>query len=77
MVFPLTKMNKEEALLRPSNAYYTEEYAQKMCSLHLTDELNRTKPERLKGHTGCMHIMSIARKKCYLIRFIARNVVII
>lgn len=41
MVFPLTKMNKEGTLLNPSYAYYTEEYAQRMCSLYLTDELNR------------------------------------
>ena len=38
MVFPLTKLNKEGTLLNASNAYYSEEYAQRMCSLYLTDE---------------------------------------
>ena len=30
MVFPLTKLNKEGTLLNASNAYYSEEYAQRM-----------------------------------------------
>ncbi|MDY5775394.1 MAG: hypothetical protein SPK14_06170 [Lachnospiraceae bacterium] len=38
MVFPLTKLNKEGTLLNASHSYYTEEYAQRMCSLYLTDE---------------------------------------
>ena len=48
MVFPLTKKNKEGTLLNPSYAYYTEEYAQRMCSLYLTDELNRDETGRIK-----------------------------
>ena len=41
MVFPLTKLNKEGTLLNASHSYYSEEYAQRMCSLYLTDELSR------------------------------------
>ena len=41
-------MNKEGTLLNPSYAYYTEEYAQRMCSLYLTDELNRDETGSIK-----------------------------
>lgn len=46
MVFPLTKLNKEGTLLNASHSYYSEEYAQRMCSLYLTDELSRMRQER-------------------------------
>lgn len=48
MVFPLTKLNKEGTLLNASNAYYSEEYAQRMCSLYLTDELSRDETGKIK-----------------------------
>ena len=32
---------REGTLLNASYSYYTEEYAQRMCSLYLTDELSR------------------------------------
>ena len=47
MVFPLTKLNKEGTLLNASHSYYTEEYAQRMCSLYLTDELSRDETEEM------------------------------
>ena len=48
MVFPLTKLNKEGTLLNASHSYYTEEYAQRMCSLYLTDELSRDDTGKIK-----------------------------
>ena len=48
MVFPLTKLNKEGTLLNASHSYYTEEYAQRMCSLYLTDELSRDETGKTK-----------------------------
>ena len=48
MVFPLVKMNKEGTLLQPSYSYYSEEYAQRMCDLYLTDELNRDETGKMK-----------------------------
>ena len=48
MVFPLTKLNKEGTLLNASHSYYTEEYAQRMCSLYLTDELSRDETGKIK-----------------------------
>ena len=46
--FPLTKLNKEGTLLNASHSYYTEEYAQRMCSLYLTDELSRDETGKIK-----------------------------
>ena len=48
MVFPLVKMNKEGTLLQPTNSYYSEEYAQRMCDLYLTDELNRDETGKIR-----------------------------
>lgn len=48
MVFPLTKLNKEGTLLNASHSYYSEEYAQRMCSLYLTDELSRDEIGKIK-----------------------------
>ena len=48
MVFPLTKLNKEGTLLNASHSYYSEEYAQRMCSLYLTDELSRDETGKIK-----------------------------
>ena len=48
MVFPLVKLNKEGTLLQPTNSYYSEEYAQRMCDLYLTDELNRDETGKMK-----------------------------
>ena len=48
MVFPLTKLNKEGTLLNASHSYYSEEYAQRMCSLYLKDELSRDETEKIK-----------------------------
>ena len=51
MVFPLTKLNKEGTLLNASHSYYSEEYAQRMCSLYLTDEhaMRKKRGERYFG----------------------------
>ena len=48
MVFPLTKLNKEGTLLNASHSYYSEEYAQRMCCLYLTDELSRDETGKIK-----------------------------
>ena len=48
MVFPLTKLNKVGTLLNASHSYYSEEYAQRMCSLYLTDELSRDETGKIK-----------------------------
>ncbi len=48
MVFPLTKLNKEGTLLNASHSYYTEEYAQRMYGLYLTDELSRDETGKIK-----------------------------
>ena len=64
MVFPLTKLNKEGTLLNASHSYYTEEYAQRMCSLYLTDELSRDETGKIKRtyrlHASSDHTEEIA-----------------
>ena len=37
--YPLTKMNKEGTLLRPQHSYYSDEYAESMCDLFLSDSI--------------------------------------
>ena len=77
MVFPLTKLNKEGTLLNASNAYYSEEYAQRMCSLYLTDELSRDETGKIKK-TYRLHASMIIQRKWHLrMKFIARSVAII
>ena len=46
MVFPLTKLNRRH--VNASHSYYSEEYAQRMCSLYLTDELSRDEIGKIK-----------------------------
>ena len=81
MVFPLTKLNKEGTLLNASNAYYSEEYAQRMCSLYLTDELSRDETGKIKKtyrlHASTGGAMIIQRKWHLRMKFIARSVAII
>ena len=76
MVFPLTKLNKEGTLLNASHSYYSEEYAQRMCSLYLTDELSRDETGKIK-RTDFMRAMIIQRKWHLRMKFIARSVAII
>ena len=47
--YPLTKLNKEGTLLRPQRSYYSDEYAQAMCDLYLSDEIIRD--EKDNTHT--------------------------
>ena len=77
MVFPFTKLNKEGTLLNASHSYYTEEYAQRMCSLYLTDELSRDETRKIKRRTDFMRAMIIQRKWHLRMKFIARSVAII
>ena len=77
MVFPLIKLNKEGTLLNASHSYYTEEYAQRMCSLYLTDELSRDETGKIKK-TYRLHAAMIIQRKWHLcMKFIARSVAII
>ncbi|MCD8076697.1 MAG: hypothetical protein LUF27_17035 [Lachnospiraceae bacterium] len=38
-IYSLSKMNTEGTLLNPVNTMYSEEYAESMCRLYLTDEI--------------------------------------
>jgi C4-type Zn-finger protein len=40
MNYPLIKLNKTENLLRPTHSSYSDEYAQRMCDLYLSDEIH-------------------------------------
>ena len=46
--YPLTKMNKEGTLLHPQRSYYSDECAQVMCDLYLSDEI-------IKDEKGNLH----------------------
>ena len=48
MNYPLMKMNKEGTLLRPQHTYYSDEYAQAMCDLHLSDVIIKDDNGKLK-----------------------------
>ena len=37
--YPLMKMNKEGTLLHPQHSYYSDEYAETMCDLFLSDSI--------------------------------------
>jgi len=50
MNYPLTKMNKEGTLLHSNDSFYSDEYAQKMCSLYLSDELYKDKENHIKRY---------------------------
>lgn len=41
MNYPLIKSNKEGTLLHPQHTSYSNEYAERMCDLHLRDEVQR------------------------------------
>ena len=77
MVFPLVKMNKEGTLLQPTNSYYSEEYAQRMCDLYLTDELNRDETGKIRK-TYRLHASKTTARRCHLLmKSIARSAEII
>lgn len=48
-VYPLHKNHKESTILYPQSSYYSEDYAQRMCSWYLTSHLDRA--EHGKVHT--------------------------
>lgn len=41
--YPLTPLNKAGTLLKPHSSSYSDEYATRMCNLHLRDELHKDK----------------------------------
>lgn len=41
MNYPLRKANKEGTRLEPQHSLYSNEYAERMCDLHLRDEIHR------------------------------------
>ena len=77
MVFPLVKMNKEGTLLQPSYSYYSEEYAQRMCDLYLTDELNRDETGKMKKTYRLHASKDHSERWLLLMKSIARSVEII
>lgn len=48
MNYPLKKVNKEGTLLRPQHTYYSDEYAQAVCQLHLSKVIIRDNDGKLK-----------------------------
>ena len=48
MIYGLQKQNKEGTILRPSEGYYSEEYAQRMFDLYLSDEVSRNEAGRMQ-----------------------------
>jgi len=62
--YPLTKMNKEGTLLRPQHSYYSDEYAESMCDLFLSDSIVEDEHEKrhkyYRLHTKQDHNMEMA-----------------
>ena len=48
MIYPLVRLNKKSALLKPTHSSYSDEYASRMCDLYLSDEIH-------KDENGKMH----------------------
>lgn len=46
-IYPIHKINKEGTLLGASHSSYTDEYADRVCSLYLSDELVPTDGGRI------------------------------
>lgn len=40
MIYPIIRNKKNVNLLTPSHSTYSDEYAQRMCSLYLSDEIH-------------------------------------
>lgn len=63
-VYPVFKANKEGTLLGATSSYYSEEYAERMCSLYLTDELYRNEQGKMQKyyrlHAQDMHTPEMA-----------------
>lgn len=49
-VYPAFKMNKQGTLIGSTTSTYSEEYAERMCSLYLTDELYRNEEGRMQKY---------------------------
>jgi hypothetical protein len=49
MNYPLTKLNKEGTLLKPTNSLYSDECADTHCDLHLRSEIHED--DQGKTHT--------------------------
>lgn len=47
MIYPLHRQSKSN-ILKPSNSYYTEEYAQRMYDFYLSDEVARDEEGRVR-----------------------------
>ena len=45
--YPVSKVNKEGTLLRPTGSYYSNEYVENMCDLYLRDEIQEDKHRKL------------------------------
>jgi hypothetical protein len=45
--YPVSKVNKEGTLLRPTGSYYSNEYVENMCDLYLRDEIHEDKHRKL------------------------------
>ena len=62
--YPLTKMNKEGTLLCPQHSYYSDEYAEIMCDLFLSDSIVEDEHGKLhkyyRLHTKQDHSMEMA-----------------
>ncbi len=52
--YPITKMNKEGTLLRPQHSYYSDEYAESMCDLFLSDSIVEDQHGKLHKYY-CLH----------------------
>jgi len=50
MNYPLTKRNKEGTLLHANNSFYSDEYAQTICNLYLSDELYKGTENHIKKY---------------------------
>lgn len=46
--YPIHKLNKEGTLLGTTTSFYSDEYADRMCDLHLRDQI-------VKDEKGCYH----------------------
>ena len=64
MNYPLIKQNQEGTILQPKQSYYSDEYAERMCDMYLSEEIVRNTAGKMKTryrlHTQEPHSIDMA-----------------
>lgn len=50
MIYPLHKNNRQGTILGASHSYYSDECAQRMCEMYLSDELARNEKGKMQKY---------------------------